>query len=202
MSPGESPKKSGDPLKYYCIVFGLLILVVGFVYFKLRNELKDYKAANRYAEKYLTGKGLPATDSRERPNKLADLALSIDNMVKGYAQAVGGGGDGGVIGISETTMKRAEDQAKVRRFSGAAERRDENKSRGYLDIYREFVYEETTLENLIALMFNVEELGRYRVTEVRWALRDEKNNAEPPFTLIQKPSIKVSFRRPLTSGKN
>ena len=202
MSPGEPVKKSGDPLKYYCIVFGLLILVVGFVYFKLKAELKDYKTANVYAEKVLTGKGLPTTDSRERPNKFSELALGVDNMVKGYAQAVGGSGEGSVIGISQGTMDEAAREAKVKIFSQNAERRDENKGKGYLDIYREFIYEPTTLENLIALVFNVEELGRYRVTEVRWALRDEKNNSAPPYTLIQKPSIKVSFRRPLTSGRN
>ena len=195
-------KKSGDPLKYYCIVFALLIVVVGFVWFKLRGQLRDFKAANVYAEKLLTGKGLPEFDSRERPNRLDALALSVDNMVKGYAEAVGGGGDGtgDSSTIQLTALRRAEDTAKVAVKRSGNEQRAENKPKGYLDVWVENNYEETTLENLITLVYNIEEVGRYRVTDLRWQLR-EKGNTEPPFTLIQRPTVRIGFRRPLTSSR-
>lgn len=195
----EGVKKSGDPLKYYCIVFGLLILVVGFVYFKLQGQLEDYKLANRKAGQYLTGKGLADVDGRGRPNKLSELALGVDRMVKGYAQSIGTS-ESGDSGISQKTMDAAQRSAQVTMFRSGRETIDENKAQGYVDISKEFVYEETTLKNLIALTFNVEELGRYRVTEIRWQLRDENKNSTAPFWFIQRPSIRVAFRKPLVSG--
>ena len=35
----------GDPLKYYCIVFAVLIAVIGFVWFRIRGQLEEVEAA-------------------------------------------------------------------------------------------------------------------------------------------------------------
>ena len=50
------------------------------------------------------------------------------------------------------------------------------------------------------LIYNIEQIGRYRVFEVRWQLQDDRKNTEPPFNLINKPSIKVGYREPLTKS--
>ena len=64
----------GDPLKYYCIVFAVLIAVIGFVWFRIRGQLEEYRAENAYAEKLLTNDE-NATDSQGRPRQLAALGL-------------------------------------------------------------------------------------------------------------------------------
>lgn len=197
-------KGEGDWLKYYCIVFGLLILVVGFLYLKLNGELSDYKLAVKNAERVVTGKGMTRKRDRrtDRPLVLPDIATEIHQYVSAYRDAVGTGG-AGAGDISDALMASAAASASMTQTHATPLRTDKVGSKNYQTLYRDFTYQACNLEQLIALMFNVENQNpRLRVEDVTWSLADAKTNSEPPFNKITKPRIRVSLREPVTSKRD
>ena len=81
----------GDHLKYYCVVFGILVVVIAVVAFQQKAKLSDYRAANAHAQRTLTGKGLPAETRQGRPNPLPQLAVEVQKLVQGFKTSVGRG---------------------------------------------------------------------------------------------------------------
>ncbi len=192
--------QKSDHLKYYCIVFGILVVVIAFVAFQQKGQLDEYKKANAFAEKLLTGKGLPATTSEGRPNKMGDLAVEVEKFVQGFKKSVGDQASGG-DGISVSKMELAATAVNMKQRGAGPENDDPNRGKGFRTRYREFTYEECTLEQLTKLIWNIESWGRYRVFELRWKLLDRKQNVEPPHNRLRKPVIKVGFRQPLTRDR-
>ena len=167
-----------DHLKYYCIVFGVLVVVIAVVLVMQRNALKAYKQANKQARVALKATG---TTNDGRP---------------GYRASSGGGQS--ESGISNTKMGAAETKVNMTRTWAGAEGDDPNRGKGFRTKYREFKYANCSLEQFVTLVRNIENWGRYRVYEMRWNLADPKVNSKPPFYIISKPSIKVGYRQPLT----
>jgi len=181
-----------DHLKYYCIVFGVLVVVIGVVAFMQRKTLNAYKVANKQARSILTATG---TTSDGRPRGLGELAVEVEKFVQGYRAS---SGHVGGPGISNDKMEQAERAVKVERTRAGPETNDPNQSKGYRTTYRDFTYATCSLDQLTTLMRNIESWGRYRVFEVRWQLADVKANLKPPHNLIKSPTIKVGFRTPIT----
>ena len=77
----------GDHLKYYCIVFGILVIVIAVVALQQRSKLKAYEMANRQARALLKATG-KAPDGR--PRGIGDLAVEVEKFVKGYKESLGG----------------------------------------------------------------------------------------------------------------
>ena len=188
--PGET-----DWMKYFCFIFGALVLVVGFMYFKASGDRKEYEKANVLAEKLVTGEGLPERDSRGVPNKIPDLAVEVNQYVNAYKDVMGGAKDG----VSQTEMSAAATGVNMSQIHASPVRVDEVRSKNYQTISRDFTYAPCTLEQLVALMYNVEAKGRLRVFEVRWQLAETKQNSEAPFHKLRKPVIKVGMREPLAT---
>lgn len=184
---------SGDHLKYYCIVFGILVIVIGVVALTQRGALEEYRAANKQAHSLLTAQG---TTSDGRPRAVGDLAVEVEKFVKGFEQSSGGGSSD--EGISSVRMKEAEFAVQLEHNYAGPVNKEPNRGKGYLTTSREFTFNNATLEQLVKLVWNIESWGRYRVFEVRWRLTDKKENSEPPFNRISKPVIKVGFRTPIT----
>ncbi|MDA1194332.1 MAG: hypothetical protein O2894_04040 [Planctomycetota bacterium] len=186
----------GDHLKYYCVVFGVLVVVVGVVALMQRNKLNAYRAANQQARVALKATG---TTSDGRPLGIGELAVEVEKFVQGYRASSGDGATG--EGISNVRMQSAEEAVKVTREWAGREDDTPDQGKGFRTKSREFKYQDCTLEQLVTLVRNIEQLGRYRVYEMRWDLADAKLNSQPPHHLVSKPSIKVGFRTPLTKDR-
>ena len=185
----------GDHLKYYCIVFGILVVVIAVVAFQQRGKLNAYKRANAQARAALMAKG---TTPDGRPRAIGDLAVEVEKFVQGYKESLGSAGDEGVDGISTRMIQKAgSDTEMMYQFAGT-EQDDPNRAKGFRTRSREFTYNLSTLDQLTKLVWNIEALGRYRVFELRWKLADKKVNAEPPYFKVNKPVIRVGYRSPLT----
>lgn len=189
-----------DHLKYYCIVFGVLVVVIGVVLVMQRNTLAGYKQANKQARTALKATGQTADG---RPRGIGELAVEVEKFVQGYRASSGGGAAGGEAGdgISNVKMSAAETKVNMERTWAGAEGDDPNRGKGFRTKYREFKYANCSLEQFTTLIRNVESWGRYRVYEMRWNLADPKQNSKPPFNIISKPSIKVGFRTPLARDR-
>lgn len=94
-------------------------------------------------------------------------------------------------GIDLVRIKKAADASNLRLFRAGGERRDRNRARAVTTIYSEYVFEETTLPNLLRFLSAIEQPAGLVATEVRWQLRPDKlrPNGEP---LIQKPAVKLA----------
>lgn len=187
----------GDPLKYYCIVFGVLILVIGVVWYGLRNSLETYRLENERAERLLT---IDANemDHLNRPRQLASLGLATQRLVAGYSAAVGTGGDTKGIASDRIDAQAKDVFLTVDRWD--PEITDPYRNKGFEQVHRACNLLPTDLENFTKFLYNVESLSRYRVFEVNWRMRPPRENSEEPFFLIMGPQIKIGFRRPLATG--
>jgi len=196
MAKDGMPTK-GDHLKYYCIVFAILVIVILVVAIQQRSTLQRYQRANKQAQNLLKAAGRTA---RGRPRGIGDLAIEVEKFVKGYKESVGGEGDTG-DGISVKRMERAEMGVNMKNIYASPEQDDPHPSKGYRTRSREFTYGPCNLEQFTKLIWNIERIGRYRVYELRWKLADKKVNALAPFNRISKPVIRVGYRQPLTRKK-
>jgi hypothetical protein len=191
--------QKGDHLKYYCIVFGVLVVVIAVVAFQQKSRLTEYREANAFADRLLTGQGMAPTTAEGRPNRIADLAVEVEKFVQGYKKSVGDQQTG--EGISNAMMKQAAFSVSMRQKSAGAEADEPNRGKGYRTRSREFTYEDANLEQFSTLAWNIEALGRYRVFEMRWKLQDAKSNSQPPYNMLQRPTLKVGYRQPLTKER-
>ena len=183
---------SGDHLKYYCVVFGVLVVVVGVVLVMQRGSLEAYRSANQQARAMLRSSG---STSEGRPRAIGDLAVEVEKFVQGFRAS--SGDNATETGISNNMMVSAATKVSMRQTWAGSENDDPNRGKGFRTKYREFKYENCSLEQFVMLVRNVEAMGRYRVYEMRWALADPRLNSKPPFNVVSKPSIKVGYRQPL-----
>jgi len=193
----KDPGAQGDPLKLYCIVFGILIVVVGIAALQRRSTLKDYERANLLAHNMLVAQG---RTNDGRPRAVGELAVEVEKFVQGFQKSMGDGKSGG-SSISTTKMKQAEFKVHMEHSYASPENDVPNRGKGYRTRSREFTYNPASLDQLTKLIWNIEALGRYRVFELRWKLGDKRTNSEAPFNRVTKPVIKVGFRQPITKER-
>ena len=192
-------KKDGDPLKMYTIVMSLLVVVMAVLYFVIDTKRKVYVEANKRAEKYMTGKGLPATLD-DSPRTVPDMALTVERLSHTYEQAAGGT-DLGKRGISLAFMNNAATIVGLRQIYASRERVAPNKTKGYETTTQNFEYEAMAggppeVWRVLSMLYNIESQSRYRVSEVSWTVADQKANPTPPFDKVKKPRITVALRLP------
>ncbi len=190
----DAAKKDSDWVKYFCIVFAVLIAVVGVLYFKIRKERMEYEKANALAKKIVTGEGLRSkVDRSGNPVVLTELTTQVYQYLQAYKDAVGDNKGG----IPASVMTVAATKAGMTNISESTVRTDPNRRAGFQTVSRDFTYDVTTLDSLIRLMYNVEARPPLRVFDVRWQLQEPKLNSEAPRNRIQRPVIKVGVREPL-----
>ena len=192
MADADADVRPGsDPLRWYCVIFAVMILALGVLYLKRRGDRQDLEAANKQAKAWFN-ENLPRNTVDDRPNDIPALAFEVEQLVKAYVEA---GGDEAST-ISESKMKVFATKAGMTEFKLGAEQTDPNKSRGYSTLTRTFEYMPATLENLVALAFNIDSSRRYRVMELSWNLLSKaEGNASPPFHKIGRSSLKVALRK-------
>jgi len=199
MAKSSDATAQGDHLKYYCIVFGILVVVIAVVLIQQRSKLKAFTRANAQARALLLAKGATRDG---RPRGISDLAVEVEKFVQGYKNSRGGAGDdAGAEGISTKAIEMAGRDIQMKYTYAGQEQPDDNRSKGYRTRSREFTYGPTTLDRLTKLCWNIESLTRYRVSEIRWKLADKKTNTEPPYYKVNKPVIRVGYRSPLTKSR-
>jgi hypothetical protein len=189
----DSPdvRAKGDPLKWYCIIFSVMIVLLAVLYVKRRGDCKDLEAANAQGRIWFNA-DLPRNATDDRANDIPGLAFEVEQLVEAYVEA---GGEE-ASSISETKMKHFATRAGMTEFKLGPELNDPNKGRGYTTLTRSFEYMPATLENLVALCTNVDKSGRYRVVELSWQLLSKADgNAAAPFHKIARPYIKVALRK-------
>lgn len=190
MADDVAPRPASDPLKWYCIIFLVMIVGLAVLYLKRNGDRKDLEAANAQAQIWFNVNLSRTKD--DRPNDIPMLAFQVEQLVQAYEAA--GGEDASTI--SESRMKGYATQAGMTEFKLGAENSDPNRGRGYTTLTRTFEYMPATLENLVALAYNVDNSTRYRVMELSWQLLSKKEgNATAPFHKIGRSSLKVALRK-------
>jgi hypothetical protein len=189
----DIPAEGADPLKYYCIVFGVIVVALAVMYVKVNGDRDDYERANADAKRYLTADGVgPGRDGR--PQDILHLAADVERFSGAYKIA---GGDDAGGGISFEKMKSRATQAQMMLSHTSAPIVDTNQNRRFQTTSQKFTYDPADLGRFVRLIYNIESEGRLRVSEIQWQLRPESENQEKPYNKIQKSTIQVSVRGPL-----
>jgi hypothetical protein len=197
MPRGE--KKEGDPLRMYTLVMGVLVVVMGVLYFVIDAKRKDYAAANAAAEQYMTGKGLRPSSS-ETPQTIPDLALAVERLSVTFGQAAGA--TGLERAISRELMDTQAQRVGLRQKGAGRERMEPNRARKYVTISNTFDYgapdggDVVAVWQVLGLLYNIESQTRYRVSELSWQVAEETENPEPPFDRVKRVQIQVALRAP------
>lgn len=193
----EGARKPSDPLKLYCVIFLLLAGLLGFLYLRKSSSRKALEASNDTARSWFDTK--QARNAREdRPNDIPTLAFEIEQFVQAYVAA--GGEDASKI--SDTYMKGFASKAGMVEFQVGQDQTDPNRARGYVTLMRRYEYQPATMQNLLALAFNIDGSLRYRVQELSFQLKTKKDgNTAPPNHQINRSIVKVALRKALRPGE-
>ena len=159
MAKNSKPKGDTDWMKYFCFIFGALVLVVGFMYFRDSRLRKEYAVSNVMAQKLVTGEGMRALDGNGNPQTIPGLAVQVHQYTSAYKEAMAGSKGG----ISQSEMNAAATNAGMNQIHASPERTDEVRSKNYQTVSRDFTYAPASLDQLVRLMFNIERKGRLRV---------------------------------------
>jgi hypothetical protein len=187
----EAAAAKGDPLKWYCGIFLVMIVGLTVLYFKRDGDRKDLEAANAQAKAWFN-EALPRSEADDRPNDIPGLAFEVEQLAEAYLAA--GGQEANTI--SEAKMKQFATSAGMTEYKLGGDVSDPNKSRGYTTLTRTFEYMPATLDNFVRLAFNVDASARYRVMELGWNLLSKKEgNTSEPFHKVGRSSIKVALRK-------
>ena len=193
----DLPAEGADPLKYYCIVFGVIVLALAIMYVKVNGDRDDYEKANAEAEAYMTGKGL--TVGRDGvPRDIPNLAADVERFSAAYKIV---GSDAGEGGISFEKMKNFASGAGMTQTFASAPNPEASKVGHFQTVSQKFTYDPYDLRHLVTLVYNIEAEGRLRVSQIEWQLKPDAENTEKPYNKIQKSTIQVSVRAPLATGR-
>jgi hypothetical protein len=187
---GEKETREADPLKYYCVIFLVIVAALAVMYFKIEGDRKAYIAASASAQRALTVTG--ARTSAGRPEDLPTLAFEVEQYLTALQEA--GGAEAGDSQISFDKMTQLALKAGLNATGTGNPSVEARTGSGYSTTTQRFDYDAASLSQLVTHIYNIEQQTRYRVTSVRWRLRPEKDNATPPFNQIEKFSIEVSVR--------
>lgn len=192
----DEARKPTDPLKLYCVIFLLLVGVLAVIYVRKQSSRRAVEESNVTARLWFDEKQ-PRNAREDRPNDIPNLAFEIEQLVEAYVAA--GGEDAGTI--SEAKMKGFAAQSYMTEYRAGNETRDPKASRGYTTLWRNYEYNEGTLENLLVLAHKIDSSARYRVMEMSWQLKSAKDgNNAPPFHKIGRSSLKVALRTATGKG--
>jgi hypothetical protein len=190
----KTSSEGTDPLKIYCWIFVVLVLVLAGLYLWRRSDRKAIDAANVTAQVWLKPN---YNESEDRPNDIPDLAFEVEQYAEAF-EIAGGEAD---ARISLERMDQLATKAGMMRSGRRSQPVDANASRGYQTISEIYDYNPSTLENLVTLAYNVDNT-RYRVMEMEYKMLSEKEgNTTPPFHKIGRSTIKVAMRTAIRKGE-
>ena len=194
-SDAKAPSAGTDPLKIYCWIFLLLVVLLPVLLLWRRSDRKAMEAANVAGQKWLESSMNTAED---RPNDIPGLAFEVEQ----YAEAFEMSGGEADARISAERMEQLITKAGMSRSGVRAQPVDPNVSRGYQTISEIYEFHPSTLENLITLAYNVDNTTRYRVMEMDFKmLSDKEGNNAPPFHKIGRSTMKVAMRTAIRRGE-
>ena len=207
-APAAAPaKSSGDFVKTYVIVMGLLAGVLVYVCYNVSSKKAAFEEANARAEALFGPERLPASQE-EKPTTIRALAVGIQKFLQTYEQAKVKPGEKEGIPIK---LIRDRAEAMGLAIKGITpEASTPNRQRGFDEISTTITFEATDLERLANFLYNLEDTGgntKLRILDVRWDLKSDKDNPYQPGTapgyLINAPTVKIGLRKPITkeSGK-
>ncbi len=190
-------KQRGDPLKWYCALFAVMVVLLAVLWLRRADELESLQAANASARTWFSPT-LARNTVDDRANDIPGLAFEVEQLVQAYTEA--GGAEASII--SESKMKQIATRSGMTELKLGAELNDPNKGRGFTTLTRTFEYAAgASLENLVTLAYNIDNSQRYRVMELSWELQARnEGNDKPPFHKIGRSSVKVALRKALPKG--
>jgi hypothetical protein len=194
MAARKRREKGGDPLKSYTLVMALLVVVMGVLYFVIDGTRKDYEQANQQLRGWLR-----SVEGSSTPSTIPELAYAVEKYAKTFEDAAGG--TGLLRGIPLDMMKQEATRAGLKQVYAGREVQD--RSGNYETITLKLEYEApaggpTRIWRLLALLYNIEARGRYRVSEVTWEVADPTDvTPGGPLDQIKKPRITVALRLPV-----
>lgn len=207
MAAEESAKGSGDFVRLYVIVMGVMALVLGFLLWRTNEERKEFERANALAKAQFGAADAAAVPDDQRPTTITGLAVGVSKYLATYREATVKAADTGPAIPVQTIKDRAGAMGlQIQTIGG--EQTNRNNAKRYEEISSTVTFDPTDLERLTKFMYNIEASGpRIRVLDVRWELRPDKENLYEPGVpgkmgnAIQRPQVKIGFRRPLAGTK-
>jgi hypothetical protein len=203
MADDETTKGSGDFVRLYVIVMGVLALVLAVILVRSHNEKQDFERANAVAKAQFGAADAPATPDDQRPTTITGFAVGVSKYLATYREATVKAADTGPA-IPVQTIKDRAGLLSLQIQTIGGEQTNRNNAKRYEEISSTITFDATDLDRLVKFMFNIEASGpRIRVLDLRWELRPDKENPYEPGTpgkmgnAIQRPQVKIGFRRPI-----
>lgn len=202
----EAPKSSGDFLRFFVVVMALMAGVLAWLWQKQEAEAAGFQKANETAKALFgddkAGVKLPPEQS---PKTIRGLAVGLLEYLATNRDARKDD-KGGLsiptsvirdrlvgVGLKSTQIG----QENVSKYQGA---------KRFEEVSVSVTIEPCDLYQLATFLYTVEQSSPiFRILDVRWELRQERDNPYVPGTspghLINRPTVKIGFRRPLIGGR-
>lgn len=202
-APAPADAKRSDVVRTYVWVMAVFALVFGVAYWRFASIRDSYREANEEAPRVF-GTERPAgaqVSPDARPTTISSLAVGILKYLQTYKEAkVKPEEGGGRIPIQLVRDRASGVGMNIK--TTPQEQTNPVRSKGYDEVYASFGFEPTDLERLATFLYNFEvSTTKYRVLELRWDLRTEKENPIVPGVsfgnAIQGPQVKIGYRRPI-----
>ena len=191
---------SSDFSRIYCYAMLLVSAFLGYMLFRTSSEASAYEIANESAKNSFGG-AEPSAIQEVKPTQIRFLGVGILKYIETYKAATLKGA---------TTVDIPFDKVKERAHVLGLEVNQyvdggpptKNAAKGYEESTLNVTFEKTDLAHLATFLYNFEVSStNLRTLEVKWDLLPEKEN--PPTTspghLIQRPTVKIGLRRPITA---
>jgi len=201
-----APKSSGDFLRFFVVVMALMAGVLAWFWQKQEAEAAGFKQANDAARK-LFGEEKPGVKlpPEETPKTIRGFAVGmLEYLATNRDARKGEGGGAGIptsiirdrlqgVGLKSTQIS----QENVSKYQGA---------KRFEEVSVSVTIEPCDMYQLATFLYAVEQSSPiFRILDVRWELRAERDNPYNPGTnpghLIGRPTVKIGFRRPLTGAR-
>ncbi len=199
----EPAKGQSDFLRLYVIVMLVMAGVLAYFLWTLNKERKDYEDANASARAVFGSSDVAPTGGDQRAT-IRSLAVGVQKYLATFKEATVKAADGG-LGIPIETIKDRATGMGLETQGIVPDQSSKNQAKRYEEISSTFTFSPTDLQKLARFLYNVEASStRFRILDVRWELRTDKENPYAPGSqfgnLITRPQVKIGFRRPITGG--
>jgi hypothetical protein len=207
MADDEAEKESGDFVRLYVIVMTVMALVLGYLLWRTNEERKEFERANTLAKAQFGSVDAAPPADDQRPTTITGLAVGVSKYLATFREATVKATDTGPAIPVQTIKDRAGGMGlQIQTIGG--EQTNRNNAKRYEEVSSTVTFDPTDLERLTKFMFNIEATNpRIRILDVRWELRPDKENPYEPGVpgkmgnAIQRPQVKMGFRRPLAGSK-
>ena len=197
----EAATSSSDFSRIYCWAMLLVSGFLGYMLWKSSSEASAYELANKGARNVF-GSTEASAQQEAKPTQIRFLGVGVLKYVETYKAATLKGSTAGGIDIPLDKVRERAKAIGLEVFQYNQESPNKNQAKGYVETSLPIVFDKTDLLRLATFLYNFEASStNMRILEVKWDLLPEKENpAVPgPGYLIQRPSVKIGIRRPITA---